>query len=110
MHETIAGNEGAVMNNGVAAQQRSIGQNHVVADAAIVRHVRIRHEEIIRADDRVLFIFVRAMNRNMFAKDISFADAEFCWLAFVFQILRGVADDATGVKMIIRAIVVNPVR
>ena len=47
MHEAVAGNERAVLRHRVAAQQRAVGQNHLVANGAIVRNVRIRHEKIV---------------------------------------------------------------
>ena len=51
MHEAVAGNERAILHHRVAAEQRAVGHNHVVADDAIVRDVRVCHEEIVRADD-----------------------------------------------------------
>ncbi len=47
--------------------------------------------------------FGRAMHRDMFAEDVVVANAQARRLVFVFQILRRVADDATGVKPVARA-------
>ena len=82
----------------VPRQQRAVGQDYMVADGAIVRDVRVRHEKIVRADDRVLGGFVRAVNRDVFAKNILVADAQPRRLALVFQILRRVANHAARVE------------
>ena len=43
------------------------------------------------------------MNRDVLAKNIVVADAQMRRFAMIFQILRGVADDAAGVEFILRA-------
>ena len=43
------------------------------------------------------------MHRDMFAEDIVVADAQARRLVLVLQILRRVADDAAGVKLVARA-------
>ena len=43
------------------------------------------------------------MHRDVFAEDIVVADAQARRLVLVFQILRRVADDAAGVKLVARA-------
>ena len=43
---------------------------------AIVRHVAVRHEKIVRADDRFAFRRGGAMHRDVFAENIVVADAQ----------------------------------
>ena len=43
------------------------------------------------------------MHRDVFAENIVVADAQPRRLVLVFQILRRVADDAAGVKLVVRA-------
>ena len=43
------------------------------------------------------------MDGDMLAKNVVVADAQPCRYAIVFQILRRVADDAAGVKLVARA-------
>src|ERR1017187_3963756 len=75
----------------------------MVADGAIVRHMRVRHQEIVRSDNGLRAGLIRAVKRDVLAKNIVVADAQPRQLAFVFQILGRVPDDATGVKMVVRA-------
>jgi len=56
----------------------------------------------VRADDRFRVRPVRAVHREMLAKDIVVADAQARRLSPVFQILGRVADDAAGMKHIVR--------
>ena len=103
MHEAVAGNERAVMHRHMAAEQRAVRDDDVVAQLAIVADMAIRHQKIVRADDRFPVRFGRAMHRDVFAENIVVADAQPRRFALVFQILRRVADDAAGVKLIVRA-------
>ena len=67
MHQTIAGNEGAILNNDVAPEQRAVGDNHLTAHLRVVPHMTMRHEKIVRPDHRLLGFIVRAMQRDVFA-------------------------------------------
>jgi len=100
MHETIAGNKGAVGDFHLAAEQSAIGQNDVVAELRVVADVTIRHEKIIRADDSFLRDSRGTMHRDVFAKNIVVANAQTSRLAFLFQILRRIANHATRMENI----------
>ena len=84
----------------MAAEQCPVGKNDVAADHAIVRDVRARHEQIIRANHRRLHQFIRAMHRDVFAENIVIANVHAGWLILVFQVLRRVTDDTAGVKFV----------
>jgi len=57
----------------------------------------------MRADDRLTIRRGGTMHRDVFAENIMVADAHTRRFAVVFQILRRVADDAAGVKNVVRA-------
>ena len=57
-----------------------------------MRDVRLRHEEVVRADlGNITSTFGAAMQRRELAKRVTFSRAKQAWLAFVFQVLRGLA-------------------
>src|SRR5438105_15215177 len=66
-------------------------------------NVAVRHQEIVRADDGVLGELGRAMNGDVFAENIMVSDSEASGLTVVLQILRGIAHDAAGMKLIVSA-------
>ena len=103
VHQTIAGNEGAILNNDVAPEQRAVGDNHLTAHLRVVPHMTMRHEKIVRPDHRLLGFIVRAMQRDVFAEDVALANPQTCRLAFIFQILRRVPNHAARVKRIVRS-------
>ena len=75
----------------------------VVAQLAVVRHVRVLHEESVRTDHRRFLHLVGSVHRAVFAKHVVVADAQAGRLVPVFQILRRAADHAAGVKLVARA-------
>ena len=103
MHTAVAGNERAVLNLNVPAQQRAVGHDYMVADEAIVPHVRVGHEKIMRSDYGLGVGFGRTMDGNMFAEDVVVSDAQPRRLVLVFQILWRVANHATGMELVVRA-------
>lgn len=101
--EAVAGKKGAVANDGVAPQQDAIGQDDVIAKDHIVSHMTVRHQKIVRADDRLLGEFGGPMDGHVLAEDIAFSDAQASGFAFVFKVLWGITDDAAGVELIVAA-------
>jgi len=99
--ETIAGNEGAILHDGVPGEERAAGQDDVIADYAVVADVRILHQEIVGADEGFSIGLGRAMDGAVFAENVFVADADASGRAVVFQILGGVADDAAGVEPVL---------
>ena len=39
-----------ILDDDVAGEPDAVAQDHVVADADIVRHVRVRHQQVVAAD------------------------------------------------------------
>ena len=78
-----------VINRYVTGERGGICHNHAVSDSAIVRDVRLRHQQTIVADfGQTAAARCAAMNGDEFADVISFADFYSGRLARVFQILR----------------------
>src|ERR1043166_8112872 len=83
----------AILDHDVARERRSISHDDAVADQAIVRDMRLGHDEAIVADacDHAAACGA-AMNRNELTDLISCADARLRRFAFVLEILRREAD------------------
>src|SRR5205085_10576718 len=81
----------------VTGEWCGVGHDDAVADQAIVRDVRLRHEEAIVARLRQHPAALRAaMVGDELADMIAPADARLGWLALVFHILRRAADGDAG--------------
>lgn len=103
VHEAIAGNKRAILHYDVAGQQDAIGHDHMIANDTVMADMRIGHHEIVRTDHGFIGECGGPVHREVFAKDIAVADAQARRFAFVFQILRIVADDTTGMELVARA-------
>ena len=80
-------------------------------DVAVVRHVRVGHQQIVGADARDQSSARRAaVDGDELADAVAVADARFGALALVFEILRGHADAAVGEKTLSSPIEVGPSR
>jgi hypothetical protein len=99
----VAGEEGAIKNRHVAREQNSVRQDDVIVDVGVVADVHIRHQQVVRTDDRFALGLGGAMHGDVFAEDVVVADADAGGGAVVFQILRGIADDAARMKAVARA-------
>jgi hypothetical protein len=77
----------------MSGDHRIVGHDDVVADTAIVRHMRVSKKEAPIADDRLHGPVTGAgMHGDAFAYDAIGADRQGGRLPGVFQILRSVAD------------------
>ena len=54
MHDAVAGKERPVLHLRIPGQQHAVGNDGMVAQPAIVPHVAVGHEKIVRADDGFL--------------------------------------------------------
>ena len=93
---TVAGNKNAIVNLSVPAEQRAIGNDHVMTDEGIVPHMAMGHEQIVRADLRGFTRFVRAMDRDMLANHIVLTDHHAGRLPGNLICRWQIADDAPG--------------
>ena len=75
MHADAAAERGMIVNMNVAAQQRAVGHDNVIAHFAIVGDVATGHQKVVAADARdAVFLFTGAIDRDAFAKDVVIAD------------------------------------
>src|SRR5665213_1823145 len=71
----------------------AVGHDDVIAKHAVMRNVRVRHEEIVTADaGNALIVGGAAVDGTKFAKYVVIADLKMRALACVFLVLRIAAD------------------
>ena len=80
------------------AQQGPIRESDVASQQAVVSHVTVGHEEIVRADDGLFPDLAGAVHGDVLAENILVANKQPGGLALVLHILRRVADDTARVK------------
>src|SRR5579872_957669 len=93
MHHAVAGDQRAIAHLDPSGEQRASRDDGGIADAAIVRGMRILHKKIVVADARDVAALAPAMNRGAFAKDVAIADTHLARAAGVRDVLRLVADN-----------------
>jgi hypothetical protein len=77
----------------VTAEGSAVGEHGVGADDAVVRHVRVRHEQVVVADERhALVAGGAAVDGAALAEHVAVADREQRRFAAVFLVLRRIAD------------------
>ena len=92
MNSRVGADRRVVFYEDVPGERRSISENNVVADAAVVRNVGLRHDEVVRAElGYITAAFGAALQRREFSKRVSLASAQPASLALVFQVLRRLA-------------------
>ena len=103
MHHAIAGDENIVANFDVAAEQRAVGENDIIAQSAVMTDVRSRHEKIVIADGRRRSGSSAAMDLHMLADEVVVADAQISLLAFVGSVLGRIAEHRARMNFIVFA-------
>src|SRR5207248_1836140 len=103
MDHAVAGNQSAVGDLHPSCQQRAAAYDDLIADATVVRYVRILHHEVVVADDGYVALFRAAMNGRSFAKDIAISDSHSAGRAGVGEVLRLIADNRGGMQHVARA-------
>ena len=103
MHDAVAGDERAILHHDMTRQKRAIDDDDVIAQAAVVRYVAMRHEKILRPDQRVFIATIRAMHRDVLTEYIVIADAQPCGCVLVFEVLGSITEDAAGMDLVMRA-------
>ncbi len=95
MHAAVGADVHPIVDGHVAGERHAVAQNDVIADAAIVRHVGVGHQQVVAADagDQAAARGA-AVDGDELADAVAVADARLGALAFIFQILRGHADGA----------------
>ena len=84
----------------MAGQKGAVGDDHMIAHQAIVADVAVDHQEIMGTHHRVLGDLVGTLHGAIFTKNVMGTEAKTGGFVLVFEILRGIADDTTGVELI----------
>ncbi len=93
-----------IVNVDVTAQERAVGDDRVVPYLAIVGDVAAGHQEVVVADSRNAFLFLRAaIDRHRLADDVAIADHNLRVGPSEGNILRFTADDGAWVDLIVLA-------
>src|SRR5690606_31152642 len=62
VNRRVTGNEHAVLDRNVPGKTGVVGQDNIVAEQAIMRHVAGRHKHVVVADDCLAAFFDATMN------------------------------------------------
>src|SRR5258706_6021979 len=90
-HETA--DDGAVVHGDMPRHLHGVGDDHIVADDAVMGDVHVRHEEAARPHRRLAGRGAAAVDRAVLPDDRAAADLDPRLLALVFQVLGIVPDD-----------------
>jgi len=98
MQQAVAGDECAIANDRVPADQGAISDDDLVADLRIVTHMAMGHEESAGTDRSGFGRGVGTVHGDVFTEDVIVPDEQRGWRSAVFEILGCIADDTTGVE------------
>ena len=94
---------GALTDFDVAAEHRAVGKDDVVVDDAVVGGVGIHHEQAAIADASGVASVERAVDRDVFAKDVAVADFGGAGVFRHVNMLRHAADHGAFEDQIVAA-------
>ena len=97
MNRCIAGNDGAIADADMPAEQRAADERHAVAKNAIMSDVTVGHQQAAIANDGFRALGGPAVNRGPFSDNSAFADSAIADSAAKLVILGHIPDD--GVRM-----------
>jgi len=103
MHDAVAGDKSPIFHLHIAGQQSPTGNDRVITDLAVMRHMGVVHEEIVVADNGGAAFGGTAVDLTVFANDIAVADLEETLPAFVGDVLRDVPNDRAHVDFVVFA-------
>lgn len=95
-----AGNDDVVLDDDMSGEADGIGKDDVIAELAIVGHVRITEQQVVGTDACRQILVGAAVNCGVFTKHIVVADFEIGGLADVFEVLGFSTDGSEGEKLI----------
>ena len=104
VHRTKRAHSSPFFHDDMASQSCGVGEDNVVADYAIVRNMRVGHDERVIADaGEASTLCGAAIDGDKFADGVVVADFKARRFAFVTQVLRGESDRRKRKKAISRA-------
>src|SRR6185369_3851406 len=88
MHARISADRRVVFDKHVTGERRSVAEDDIAADVAIVRNMRMSHEQVVRANlGQASATVSSAVQRREFAKRIALARDKTRWLAGILEVL-----------------------
>jgi hypothetical protein len=90
-----------ISNFHVSAQGNAVCHDHVVADNAVMRYVRVSHEKTIAPNGCLAALDCSAIERYELANHGPLANLQNGWLAFILQVLRRASDGCSLVDLAI---------
>ena len=97
VHGHAPGERGMGMDADMPPQERAVGDDHAVADLAVVRDMTAGHEEVAAPHDgHAVFLLRGPVDRHPFADDVVVANLHARVAAAVADILRIGTDDGIG--------------
>jgi hypothetical protein len=103
MNETVCRDECTILSRRITAQRRAIGDNNGIANLAIVAHMAVSHEIVMRTDHGLSRRRAGSIDCDVLAKNVPLADDQRGWLAAIFKVLGSLADHATSKEPVIRS-------
>src|SRR5919109_2927042 len=103
VYGVMAGDEGTILHLDIARQPRIVDHNNIIAQTAIVRHMCIGHEKIMRPNAGDPVLFGTAVDRHVLADAGMVADTQERALAAVFEILRRPPQDRADADVTVLA-------
>src|SRR5579883_317996 len=102
MHGRQATENDPIADLHVPAQGDAVGEDRVASHEAVVRDMRVGHEEIIIADaGDALVVHGAAVDRAALAKDVAVTDLEASRLAPIFLVLWRISDGGERVNPVL---------
>ena len=103
MHRAQRSHRRPVFYYHVPSERRRVGHDYVIADLAIVRNVRIGHDQVVAAHASHASALCRgAVNGDVLADHVVIANLQSSGFALVGNVLRGKADRTKRIELIIR--------
>ena len=100
MNRAVARKEDAVLHMAMAAKQRPVGQDDLVAHGAIMCNMASSHEEVVVADACLESLSGASVNGDILAKDVVVADHRAGILAAELEVLGHLTDDRPAVDRV----------
>jgi len=97
VHPTVGGQKGAVLDHNMTGQLGA-GDNDTIVNHGIMADMTPRHQEIVRSDLGWFLDTVGPVDGDMFSEHILIPDDQARGFLPILQILRRIADHATGVE------------
>src|SRR5207248_2766471 len=95
---------GPFFHGNVASQRGSVGEDHMISNNAVMRHVGIGHDQRVIPDaSQAAALYSSAVDSHEFANCVVIADLKPCGLALIADVLRTQSDGRKWKEAIVGA-------